>query len=230
MLYGHKALLPIENEAFPQSDTDAEVISTDESPVDEKELQEQLSRILNVQSVIHQEAAKNIDKAQKRQKKDYERRHQIKTEFSIGEKVLLNNLRRADRKGDKGCLPYDGPYFIDKVLSNRGVYQVKTMDGKMLKQKQNSCNLKKIQENEVKKKDTDETEIQIGMQMRRKVDGKKMNQKQKKFLEGQENETNNRDDNETETQDSKQLDGTQNDSSFKRVSDEQVKHTKVMIN
>ena len=29
---------------------------------------------------------------------------------------------------------YDGPYFIDKVLPN-GVYQVKTMNGKMLKQK-----------------------------------------------------------------------------------------------
>ena len=57
--------------------------------------------------------------------------------------------------------------------------------------------------------------------MGRKVDGKKMNQKQKKFLEGQENETNNRDDNEAEAQDSKQLDKTQNDSSFKSVSDEQ---------
>ena len=75
------------------------MITTDESPVDEKELQEQLSRILNVQSVIHQEAAKSIDKAPKRQKKDYERRHQLKTEFSIGEKILLYNLRRADRKG-----------------------------------------------------------------------------------------------------------------------------------
>ena len=91
----------------------------------------------------------------------------------------------------------------------------------MLKQKQNGCNLKKFhdrQENEVKKKDT---EIQIGMQKRRKVDGKKMNQKQKKFLEGQENETNKRDDNEAETQASKQLDGMQNDSSIKRVSDKQ---------
>ena len=48
-----------------------------------------------------------------------------------------------------------------------------------------------------------------------------MNQKQKTFLERQENETNKRDDNEAETQASKQLDGTQNDSSFKRVSDEQ---------
>ena len=48
----------------------------------------------------------------------------------------------------------------------------------MLTQKQNGCNLKKFhdrQENEVKKKDTDETEIQIGMQMGRKVDVKKMN-------------------------------------------------------
>ena len=56
---------------------------------------------------------------------------------------------------------------------------LKTMDGTMLKQKQNGCNPKKIydgQENEVKKKDTDEAEIQIGMQMGRSVDGKKMNQ------------------------------------------------------
>ena len=121
------------------------------------------------------------------------------------------------------CLPYDGPYFIDMVLPN-GVCQVKTMDGKTLKQKQNGCNLKKFhdrQENEVTKNNTDETETQIGMQMGRKVNGKKMNQKQKKFLEGQENETNNRDDNEAETQDSKQVDGTQNDSSYKRVSDKQ---------
>ena len=38
------------------------------------------------------------------------------------------------------------------------------------------CNLKKFhnrQEDEVKKKNTDETEIQIGMQMGRKADGKK---------------------------------------------------------
>ena len=71
----------IENDAFPQSDTDAEVITTDKSPVDEKELQEQLSSILNMQSVIHQEgAAKSIDKAQRRQKKDYERRHHIKSQ------------------------------------------------------------------------------------------------------------------------------------------------------
>ena len=121
----------------------------------------------------------------------------------------LYNLRRADQKGGikDVCPMMHGPYFIDKVLPN-GVYQVKTMDGKMLKQKQNGCNLKKFhdrQENEVKKKDTDETEIQIGMQMGRKVDGKKMNQKQKKFLEGQENETNKRNDNEAETQASKQL-------------------------
>ena len=46
-----------------------------------------------------------------------------------------------------------------------------------------------------------------------------MNHKQKTL--GQENETNKRDDNEAETQASKQLDGTQNDSSFKSVSDEQ---------
>ena len=119
----------------------------------------------------------------------------------------------------KGCLPNDGPLFIDEVLPN-GVYQVKTMNGKMLKQKQNGCNLMKVhdrQENEVKKKDTEETEIQIGMQMGRKV----FKNASKTEDIRQENETNKRDDNEAETQASKQLDGTQNDNSFKWVSDEQ---------
>ena len=66
-------MLALLNEAFPQGDTDAEMITIEESPVDEKELQEQMSHILNGQSAIHQEAAKSIDKVQKWQKKDYER-------------------------------------------------------------------------------------------------------------------------------------------------------------
>ena len=130
---------------------------------------------------------------------------------------MLYNLRRADRKGGKGCLPYDGPYVIDKALPN-GVYQLKTMDGRVLKQKQNGCNLKKFHDRQEEGK-TDETEIQIGKQIIDKVDGKKMNQKQKKLIEGNENETNSTD--EAETHASKQLDGTQNDSSLKTVLDEQ---------
>ena len=67
-------------------------------------------------------------------------------------------------------MPYDDPYFINKVLSN-DVYQVKTMDCKMLKQKQNGCNLEKLhdrQENGIKKKGIDETEIQNNKEMGRK--------------------------------------------------------------
>ena len=119
-------------------------------------------------------------------------------------------------------MPYDGPYFIDKVPN--GVKHVKTKDDWILKQKQNGCNVKKFhdrQENEVKKKILMKQKFRLACKMGRKMNGKKMNQKQKKFLEGQDNETNNRDDNGAETQDSKQLDGTQNDSRFMRVSDEQ---------
>ena len=91
MLYGRKALLPIENEAFPQGGTDAEVITTDESPFDEEELQEQLSRILNVQSVIHQEAAKSIDKAQKRQRKIMKEGTNLKQNSVLVKKYFYTN-------------------------------------------------------------------------------------------------------------------------------------------
>ena len=46
------------------------------------------------------------------------------------------------------------------------------MDGMVLKQKQNGCNLKKFHDRQEEGK-TDETEIQIGKQIIDKMDGKK---------------------------------------------------------
>lgn len=42
MLYGCKAFLHLENKAFPNTDADSDVITTEESPVDEVELQKEL--------------------------------------------------------------------------------------------------------------------------------------------------------------------------------------------
>ena len=64
------------------------------------------------------------------------------------------------------CLNYTCPYVIDNALPN-DVYQLKTMAGKKLKQKQNGRNLKKFlecQKNEADKSDCDEVETQNGKQ------------------------------------------------------------------
>ena len=36
--------------------------------------------------------------------------------FKVDDEVLVYNLRRADRKGDKGKQPWDGPYKVAKVI------------------------------------------------------------------------------------------------------------------
>ena len=67
---------------------------------------------------VFQDANDNIRNAQKRQKKDYNKRHANKRAFEIGEKVLLYNLRRADRKGGKQQDVWDGPYTVAKIFNN----------------------------------------------------------------------------------------------------------------
>ena len=74
--------------------------------------------------------------AQSQQKKDYEQRYGLKREFKVDDEVLVYNLRRADRKGDKGKEPWDGPYKVAKVIQDKGLYQLTTLDGKQIKTKQ----------------------------------------------------------------------------------------------
>ena len=54
----------------------------------------------------------------------------------------MYNLRRADRKGDKGKQQWDGPYNVAKVIQHKGLYQLTTLDGKQIKTKHNGANLK----------------------------------------------------------------------------------------
>jgi hypothetical protein len=90
MMYGRKAVLPIENQFFPAAESDESApfdLQAEEMCVNEDEFQEHLNLIMKAQSIIHEEAVKNIAKAQKRQKKDYENRHQLKEKFKVGDKV-----------------------------------------------------------------------------------------------------------------------------------------------
>jgi len=50
--------------------------------------------------VVEDKAKQNIDEAQLRQRESYAKRHiKSDTHFNPGDKVLLKNLRRNDRKG-----------------------------------------------------------------------------------------------------------------------------------
>ena len=65
-----------------------------------------------------------------------------KKKFCVGDKVLLYNLRRADRKGGKQTDPWDGPYEVAQVFE-KGLYSLINPSTKHnLKAKVNGCHLK----------------------------------------------------------------------------------------
>ena len=97
--------------------------------------------MLKLRDAIHQDVASNILSAQARQKKNYENRRLPKPNFKSGEKVLLCNLRRSDRKGGKFSYSWFGPYSIGEVFDNRTVTLI-NVDGVAMKTKANIVNLK----------------------------------------------------------------------------------------
>ena len=86
------------------------------------------------------QAIQNIEKAQERQKKSYDAKHQP-LKFKEGDTVLLKNLRNEARKGGKLERAWSGPYTISKVLPN-GLHKLRKEDGTELRTSVNSSRLK----------------------------------------------------------------------------------------
>ena len=103
------------------------------------------NHLLEVRKFIEDAAHKNIQKAQERQRDEYNKRHCGKVNFSIGDKVLLYNLKRKDRKGGNDAFLYSGPYSIEKKYFN-GTFSLKNINGKILKSKAHGKNLKLLRE------------------------------------------------------------------------------------
>nr|XP_047130952.1 uncharacterized protein LOC124810314 [Hydra vulgaris] len=67
---------------------------------------------------LEEKAMTNIVCAQKKQKIDYDRKHTTPSKFFVGQKVLLRNLKKENRKGGKMTFSWLGPYEILDILSN----------------------------------------------------------------------------------------------------------------
>ena len=87
-----------------------------------------ISSATKVQTTIADDAADNIKAAQKKQKRDYDRRHMSKTEIKVDDIVLLKNNKRFDRKGGKFSQKWLGPYTVMNI-SDKGVATLKKRIG-----------------------------------------------------------------------------------------------------
>ena len=90
---------------------------------------------------IHEATGRNIKKSQEKQKRNFDRRHLSSTNVKVGDRVLLENKRRHDRKGEKFSYRWLRPYTV-KALNKNGLASLESSKGIVLKQKYNSALLK----------------------------------------------------------------------------------------
>jgi CRISPR/Cas system-associated endoribonuclease Cas2 len=98
----------------------------------------------SIRRTVSCDAETNIKRAQERQRTSYNRRHSCKYKYQVGDKVLVRNLKRDDRKGGKSKNPWIGPYVISDISNNNTC--ALTSEAGQLKSKQHLCNLKPFYE------------------------------------------------------------------------------------
>jgi hypothetical protein len=142
LLYGKQAKLPIENRSNEGDEAHSAAIAIDiEDDLLQDDIRQRLEVIQTVRNSVSQTASDNIAQAQAKQRREYQSRHRSKKSFKVGDKVVLWNLRRSDRKGGRMADPWLGPYTIS-AISAQGSYELTNKDGKVLQKKQHGVNLK----------------------------------------------------------------------------------------
>ncbi len=138
-MYGRQARLPIEMVLNPQN-KDCE---PDEPP--SPKLSDQLDDWTSQMIRIRQNALKNIEAAQQKQKKTYDAKHSLdKPKYKVGAMVLLKNSKKLSKKGSKMEQNWKGPYQINEVKT-KGTFRLCEVDKKnprVLKQLVNITRLK----------------------------------------------------------------------------------------
>ena len=99
-----------------------------------------IEALLAARKQAFSKAEENIAAAQKKQKEEYDRKHQPKV-LKVGTVVLLENTMQKQRKGGKLEPLWLGPYTIHRDLG-KGLYELSNQAGTVLKKKANIARLK----------------------------------------------------------------------------------------
>ena len=144
LLYNRHPTLPIDikyNLVKDSNDT------ANDDPYDFETFRAVLNSSSRIRDAAHNKASQNIKNAQKKQQKNYNKRHNTPpSTLPIGSKVLLQNLKRQDRKGGKFTFNWIGPYIIQSI-SKTGLCALSYQKGVTLKKKYNISLLKPFHSN-----------------------------------------------------------------------------------
>ncbi|XP_061181232.1 uncharacterized protein LOC133189855 [Saccostrea echinata] len=119
LIYGRKVVLPI------QLDIPTTVPNMQRQQTEEEFDEIYSDRITSFVELLkaHDAAKDNISIEQKKQKTYYDRKHGTADLLQPGQRVLLRNSKRINRKGDKMLHRWTGPYTISTCIGE-GVYKL----------------------------------------------------------------------------------------------------------
>ena len=124
----------------------AEQESETEDDVDEVtppgDLSGHVEKLIELRKKLDTKVKGNVCEAQKRQKKHYDTKDQ-QGSFKVGQSVLVKNMKKLSKKGDKMDPNWTGPYEIAECVGNN--YHLRRREGNkvLLKSIYNSTRLMK---------------------------------------------------------------------------------------
>ena len=127
-MYNREPTLPIDIKHNLFQNVDDDVDDNTDEPFDKKTFDAVLSNAISIREKVHKDVGENIQSAQKKQQRDYNRRHELPNVVKVGQKVLLKNQKREDRKGGKKWL---GPYTV-QAISKKNLCTLTNKNGKKI--------------------------------------------------------------------------------------------------
>jgi hypothetical protein len=122
LVYGRNATLPIDDPEDPND------ICTNQG----FSLQNQIDHLINKLPLVRQEAKKQIQLAQQKQKNYHDKNTRISVTYNIGDKVLYFEAAKDKTHSGKLDQKWKGPYYIHQLLIN-GSYKIREIDGRVFR-------------------------------------------------------------------------------------------------
>ena len=119
MLYNREPVLPTDVKHNLDREKEGEIEDENQEPFDLEYFNAIFKSATKVRISIKDDAAENIKAAQKKQKRDYDRRHMSNPEIRVDDMVLMKNNKRTDRKGGKFSQKWLSPYTVTKISEKK---------------------------------------------------------------------------------------------------------------
>ena len=101
ILYNREPVMPIDVKHNLDREKEGEIEDENQETFDLEYFDTGFKSATKVKTSVKDDAAENIKAAQKKQKRDYDRRHMSNPEIRVDDMVLMKNNKRIDRKGGK---------------------------------------------------------------------------------------------------------------------------------